>query len=76
MSWSDTTYNYRNYYEGPSEYPEVAIDDARKCQVDGCRKKHAYSRPDGDRKVYSRFCSTRASLQSMSSPRSLQLTRL
>ncbi|KAK4041149.1 hypothetical protein C8A01DRAFT_15110 [Parachaetomium inaequale] len=57
MSWSDTTYNYRNCYEGPSEYPEVAIDDARKCQVDGCRKKHAFSRPHGDRKVYSRFCS-------------------
>ncbi|KAH6838574.1 hypothetical protein B0I37DRAFT_240897 [Chaetomium sp. MPI-CAGE-AT-0009] len=52
MPWSDTSYNY---YSGPSE---VLTDDSRKCQVEGCNKKHAFSRPDGDKKVYSRYCSS------------------
>ncbi|KAH6635862.1 hypothetical protein F5144DRAFT_565664 [Chaetomium tenue] len=51
MPYSDTSYNY---YSGPSE---VLTDDSRKCQVEGCNKKHAFSRPDGDKKVYSKYCS-------------------
>ncbi|KAK3295270.1 uncharacterized protein B0H64DRAFT_358755 [Chaetomium fimeti] len=51
MPWSDTSYTY---YSGPSE---VLTDDMRKCQVEGCNKMHAFSRPDGGAKVYSRYCS-------------------
>ena len=67
MPWSDASYNY---YSGPSE---VHTDDSRKCQVEGCNKKHAFSRPDGDKKVYSKYCSNRASAH-LPSNRSPQLT--
>lgn len=44
----------------PSDYSDISADGRRKCQVAGCHKKHAFTRPDGVRKVYSRYCSDRA----------------
>jgi hypothetical protein len=46
-------------YPGPSDYSEVLTDDSRKCEVEGCHRKHAFCRPDGIRKVYSRYCNER-----------------
>lgn len=40
-----------------SEYSDVPTDDARKCQVQGCHKKHAYSKNEAGRRIYSRYCS-------------------
>jgi hypothetical protein len=56
-----------------SEYSDVPTDDARKCQVEGCHKKHAYSKNDAGRRIYSRYCSERTFPRGPRSP-SLQLT--
>ncbi|KAK4150202.1 hypothetical protein C8A00DRAFT_37207 [Chaetomidium leptoderma] len=51
MVRSDASYN--RY----SDYSEVMTDDLRKCQVEGCHRRHAFARDDSGRKVYSRYCS-------------------
>ncbi|AEO68666.1 uncharacterized protein THITE_163041 [Thermothielavioides terrestris NRRL 8126] len=52
-SWSDASYTW---YSTASDYSEVLTDDSRKCQVEGCHRKHAFVRLAGGRKVYSKYC--------------------
>ncbi|KAL0932442.1 uncharacterized protein CTRU02_213395 [Colletotrichum truncatum] len=39
-----------------SSYCESSCDWDRSCHVDGCSKKHAYIRREGDIRLYSEFC--------------------
>lgn len=71
MSWSDAPYAW---YSDASDYSNVQTDDARRCQVEGCYKKHAFVRLSGNRKVYSKFCAERMS--SFRSGKGLRTARL
>jgi hypothetical protein len=57
MAWSDVDYNW---HSGPSDYSDVPSDDARRCQVIGCPKKHGFARVEGGKKIYSKYCPDRA----------------
>ncbi|KAK3302716.1 uncharacterized protein B0T15DRAFT_422964 [Chaetomium strumarium] len=60
MAFSDASYNW---YSGPSDYSDVPTDDSRKCQVEGCYRKHSYGRLRGGRKIYSKYCSDHTCLK-------------
>ncbi|KAK4233555.1 hypothetical protein C8A03DRAFT_47928 [Achaetomium macrosporum] len=60
MAYSDASYNW---YSGPSDYSDVPTDDSRKCQVEGCYRKHSYERLRGGRKIYSKYCSDHTCLK-------------